>query len=84
MFIKPLVFAPRAFLCLTNAAIFVTIVIMESLTTIVYPYYRDNGYVYLHIPTRLIKQCGITSGVRFVAFAKNNKAVLEQEEKKNE
>jgi len=51
---------------------------MEAPIAVIYPYFRTSGYVYLHIPRRLTTQCGITSGVRFVAFIKDGKVILEQ------
>lgn len=50
-------------------------------SAIIYPYIRTSGYVYLHIPRRLTTECQVTSGVRFIAFVKDNKIVIEQEGK---
>jgi len=51
---------------------------------IIYPYFRTSGYVYLHVPRRLTRECGISSGTRFLAFIKDGKVVIEQEIKEKE
>lgn len=61
---------------------FVTITTMEMPTTIIYPYCRNEGYVYLHLPKRLTDKYGVTSGVSFAVFIKNGKIVIEQVERK--
>lgn len=53
-----------------------------SAAAIIYPYFRTSGYVYLHIPRRLTKECNVTSGVRFIAFVEDSKVIIEQEGKK--
>ena len=48
---------------------------------IIYSYIQNKNYAYLHIPQRLVKECGITSGGRFFALVRNGRLVLEQEKK---
>lgn len=52
---------------------------METPSTIIYSYTKDKGYTYLNIPIRLVKQCAIVSGQRFLSFVRNGKLVIEQE-----
>lgn len=60
--------------------LFVTIVVAEAPAVIIYSYMRDGNYVYLHVPTRLVKECGIASGARFWGFVRDGKLVIEQQE----
>jgi len=48
---------------------------------IIYSYIQNRNYVYLHIPQRLVRECGLTSGGRFLALVRNGRLVLEQEKK---
>jgi len=57
---------------------------METPSAIIYPYFRTNGYIYLHIPKRITAECAITSGVCFAAFTKDSKLTIEQQENKKE
>lgn len=52
---------------------------METPNTIIHSYTKDRGYTYVNIPVRLVKQCGIVSGQRFLAFVRSGKFVMEQE-----
>jgi len=51
---------------------------MEEVAAVIYSYYRIPGYIYLHLPMRLTKECGITSGSRFNIFIKDEKLIIEQ------
>ena len=52
---------------------------MEVPSAVICSYFRDPGYVYLHVPKRLTRECGITSGSRFAAFVgEGKKLILEQ------
>lgn len=50
----------------------------REVADVIYSYYRAPGYIYLHLPIRLTKECGITSGSRFAVFKKDGKLVIEQ------
>jgi len=54
---------------------------METPSAVIYPNFRGSGYIYFHLPIRLTRQCGITSGARFLAFVRDGKIVIEQEGK---
>lgn len=52
---------------------------MVTPNAIIYSYAKDRGYTYLNIPVRLVKQCAIVSGQRFLGFVRNGRLVIEQE-----
>lgn len=45
---------------------------------VIQPYFRMSGYAYLHIPAKLVKECSVIPGVRFIVFVKDAKIVIEQ------
>ncbi len=47
--------------------------------SIIRPYFRVSGYVYLHVPTRFATQCNVNPGVTFALFVKDGKIVIEQQ-----
>jgi len=49
-----------------------------EVAAVIYSYYRDPGYIYLHLPMRLTKECGIISGSRFNIFINDEKLIIEQ------
>ena len=51
---------------------------MEVPSAIICAYSRSSGYIYLHIPKRLTRECGITSGARFAASVRGEKLIVEQ------
>lgn len=51
---------------------------METPSAIIYPYFRGSGYPALNIPKRITNECNITSGVRFLAYVRDGKLVIEQ------
>ena len=64
---------------------FVTIVTTETRPDVItISYMRDGGHVYVHVPKRLVRQCAIISGQRFLWFVKDGKVVMEQEKLEQE
>lgn len=55
--------------------------VTETPVCIIYSYVNNQGYVYLHIPQRIVKECGITSGARFLTFIRDGRLILEQGKK---
>lgn len=46
---------------------------------LIYSYTREKGYVYLHVPMRFARECGVNSGCRFLGFVRDGKILIEQE-----
>lgn len=53
--------------------------VTETPAVIIYSYMREGNYVYLHVPLRLVRECGIASGARFLGFVREGKLIIEQE-----
>ncbi len=54
---------------------------MPGPLAIIYPYMRAPGYIYLHLPIRVTRECQITSGTPFHVIVKENRIIIEQSPK---